>query len=197
VTVVEETRAVILAAGKQALLEVGYAGLTTRRIAEMAGVPLSQIHYHYGSRQNLILAVLADENRRLLERQTELYRADMALWEQWEQACDFLEEDLRSGYVRVLQEMVAAGWSNEELAAAVRSNLAGWFKLLAETAAAAAAQGVDLGPFTADEVAALAGTVFLGAETVILLGFDERELACRAALRKVGSLLRAAEEAAS
>ena len=30
-------------------------------------------------------------------------------------ACDFLEDDLDSGYVRVLQEMIAAGWSNKEL----------------------------------------------------------------------------------
>ncbi len=69
-TTATDTRTQLLAAGKSALLESGYAELSTRRIADAAGVPLSQIHYHFGSRQNLVLAVLADENARLLERQS-------------------------------------------------------------------------------------------------------------------------------
>ena len=105
------TRAVILEAAKEALLAGGYAGLATRRIAESAGVPLSQIHYHFGSKQGLVLEVLAEENRRLLDRQKEMYSSEMPLWKQWELACDYLDDDLRSGYVRVLQELMAAGWS--------------------------------------------------------------------------------------
>ena len=48
----------------------------------------------------------------------------MPLWQRWERACDYLDEDLASGYVRILQEMMAAGWSNPEIAAAVRRNCA-------------------------------------------------------------------------
>jgi AcrR family transcriptional regulator len=193
-TTTAETRAQILIAGKSALLESGYGGLSTRRVAEAASVPLSQIHYHFGSRQNLVLAVLEEENARLLERQTRLYGAEMPLWRQWEQACDFLEEDLRSGYVRVLQEMTAAGWSDEEIAAAVRENLSGWFELLADTASKVAPRLSGLGPLTPDEVAALIGAAFLGIETMILLGFDEETLPCRSALRSIGFLLRTMEE---
>ena len=193
-TTTAETRTQILMAGKSALLESGYARLSTRRVAEAAGVPLSQIHYHFGSRQNLVLAVLEEENARLLERQTRLYGAEMPLWRQWEQACDFLDEDLRSGYVRVLQEMTAAGWSDKEIAAAVRDNLNGWFELLADTASKVAPRLSGLGPFTAEEVAALIGGAFLGIETMILLGFDEEALPCRSALRSIGFLLRSMEE---
>lgn len=189
-----DTRAQILSAAKSALLESGYAGLSTRRVAEAARVPLSQIHYHFGSRQNLVLAVLEEENEFLLRRQAGLYGAEMPLWRQWEQACDFLEEDLRSGYVRVLQEMTAAGWSDEEVAAAVRGNLAGWFALLADTTAKLAPRFGDLGPFTPHEVATLVGAAFLGIESMILIGFDEEALPCRAALRSIGFLLRTVEE---
>lgn len=188
------TRAHILAAGKTALLDSGYAGLSTRRVADAAGVPLSQIHYHFGSRQNLVLAVLAEENALLLQRQSRLYGTELPLWRQWEQACDFLEEDLRSGYVRVLQEMTAAGWSDKEIAAAVRQNLAGWFELLAGTVSKIAPRFGDLGPFTAEELAVLVGTAFLGMETMILLGFDEDAMPCRSALRSIGFLLRTLEE---
>jgi AcrR family transcriptional regulator len=184
----------LLAASKAALLESGYAGLSTRRIAEAAGVPLSQIHYHFGSRQNLMLAVLAEENARLLERQSRMYAADTPPWRQWEQACDFLEEDLRSGYVRVLQEMTAAGWSDAEIAAAVRANLGGWFELLTDTVAKVAPRFGGLGPFAAEELAALVGATFLGVETMILLGFDEATLPCRSALRSIGYLLRSQEQ---
>lgn len=193
-TTTAETRAQILAAGKSALLESGYAGLSTRRIADAADVPLSQIHYHFGSRQKLVLALLEEENALLLERQQRLYRAEMPLWRQWEQACDFLEEDLRSGYVRVLQEMTAAGWSNEEIATAVRQNLAGWFELLTDTASKVEMRIGGLGPFTPEEVAVLAGAAFLGIETMILLGVDEATLPCRSALRTIGFLLRTMEE---
>jgi AcrR family transcriptional regulator len=187
------TRSLILAAGKRALLDGGYRDLSTRRIAEAAAVPLSQIHYHFGSRQNLVLALLEQENQRLLERQTRLYGSEKPLWEQWDQACDFLEDDLASGYVRVLQEMTAAGWSNDEVARAVREYLRGWFDLLAQTASTASDRAGGLGPFTPDEAATLVGAVFLGIESMILLGFTEAELPGRSALRKVGLLVKAHE----
>ena len=60
----------------------------------------------------MVLALLEAENRRRLARQTAMYAQDVPLWRRYEQACDFLEDDLESGYVRVLQEMIAAGWSN-------------------------------------------------------------------------------------
>jgi len=188
-----DTRDAILGAARARLLADGYANLSTRAVAEAAGVPLSQIHYHYGSKQQLILAVLAAENERLLERQARMYAGPEPLWRHWEMACDYLEEDLASGYVRVLQEMIAAGWSDETVAAAVRDLLGGWFRLLADVARRAAERGAGLGPFTPEEVSMLMGLPFLGAEGAILLGMDEREFPARSALRKIGVLIRDAE----
>ena len=65
-------------------------------------MPLSQLHYHFGSKGGLIIALFTEDNNRLLERQTEMYAQDKPLWQRYEQACDFLEDDLDSGYVRVL-----------------------------------------------------------------------------------------------
>ncbi|HKE74078.1 MAG TPA: TetR/AcrR family transcriptional regulator [Acidimicrobiales bacterium] len=188
-----ETRTRILEAAKTSLLQVGYAQLSTRVIAETAGVPLSQIHYHFGSKRGLVLELLEQENRRLLGRQAAMFDADMPLWKQWEQACDYLDDDLESGYVRVLQEMAAAGWSDPEIARAVGRDIRGWFDLLVDVARRAEERLGTLGPFRPEEVAALAGLPFLGAETVILLGLDDTELAARSALRKVGDVLRTLE----
>ena len=168
-----DTRLRILAAAKAALLDAGYASLSTRGIAVVAGVPLSQIHYHFGSKQNLMLAVLDMENQQRLVRQAAMYGSNLPLWKQWQQACDFFDEDPESGYVRVLMEMTAAGWSNPEIAGAVSAEAQSWFELLAEVAQRAAERFGSLGPFSPREVAALAALPFLGAEAIILLSLDE------------------------
>ena len=191
ITVTNTTRSEVLAAAKDALIESGYGQLSTRRIAEQAEVPLSQIHYHFGSKQNLILAVLEEENQRLLARQTEMYSSEAPLWKRWEQACDFLDQDIASGYVRILQEMIAAGWSNPEVAAAVRSYLKGWFDLLREVATSALGQIDGSAQLDPSDVAALVGAAFFGAEAMILLGFEER--GTRKALRSVGGVIRRLE----
>ncbi len=184
-----DTRSAILAAARGRLLAEGYANLSTRAVAEAAGVPLSQIHYHFRSKRQLILAVLDAENARLLDRQREMFDTPQPLWVRWERACDFLDQDIESGYVRILQEMIAAGWSDAEVAAAVRAMIGGWYSLLAEVASREVERGADLGGFTAPEIAALMGTPFLGAEELILLGVTETTLPVRSALRKVGRLL--------
>ncbi|HEX5013772.1 MAG TPA: TetR/AcrR family transcriptional regulator [Candidatus Limnocylindrales bacterium] len=189
-----DTRGTILEAARNVLLQDGYARLSTRRVAELADVPLSQIHYHFGSKQQLILGVLRAENARLLDRQAEMYAGPEPLWRQWERACDFLEVDLESGYVRILQEMVAAGWSDAEVAAEVRSMLGGWHRLLADVATRESERVGGLGPFTPGEIAALMGIPFLGAESSILLGFTEADLPIRSALRKIGVVIRQLEE---
>jgi AcrR family transcriptional regulator len=185
-----DTRSAILTAARERLLADGYANLSTRAVAEAAEVPLSQIHYHFGSKLQLILAVLAAENERLLDRQRSMFDTPEPLWVRWELACDFLETDVASGYVRILQEMIAAGWSDAEVAASVREMVGGWYRLLAEVARREQEQGVDLFGFTPDEVAALMATPFLGAEELILLGVREETLPVRSALRKVGVILR-------
>jgi AcrR family transcriptional regulator len=190
----EQTRLSILAAARDCLLAEGYAGLSTRRVAEAAEVPLSQIHYHFGTKQQLILEVLAAENARLLERQRGLFDGDQPLWRQWEQACTYLDDDLRSGYVRVLNELVAAGWSDPTLAAAVRELIGGWFRLLGDVANRVVDRGGDLGPFTPAEIGALMALPFVGAEPMLLLGFDDEAIPARSALRKVGAVIRLFEE---
>ena len=89
-----ETKALILDAAKTSLLEHGYAGMSTRKVAATAGVPLSQIHYHFGSKRNMIISVLEKENRRLLDRQARTFESETLLWRQWDEACDYLDEDL-------------------------------------------------------------------------------------------------------
>jgi AcrR family transcriptional regulator len=189
-----DTRTAILDAARRRLLVDGYGGLSTRKVAEEAGVPLSQLHYHFGSKQGLILALLEDENQRRLGRQQKMYAEDAPLWQRYERACDFLDDDLDSGYVRVLQEMIAAGWSNAELGDAVRELVGGWFALLAEVSREAEQRHGPLGPFPADEIGTLVGAAFIGAEALLLLGFDRELLPIRSALRRFSVVIKKLDE---
>jgi hypothetical protein len=90
--------------------------------------------------------------------------------------------------------MIAAGWSDPTLAASVREQLAAWFRLLTDVARREEARLGDLGPFTPEDVAALMGLPFLGAEAAILLGMPEEAVPARSALRKIGRLLRDVDE---
>jgi AcrR family transcriptional regulator len=184
----------IMEAARSCLLADGYAGLSTRRVAEGAAVPLSQIHYHFGGKRGLVLALLDYENRRLVDRQRTMYGEDAPLSKRYEQACDLLEEDLESGYVRVLQEMIAAGWSDSTVARQVLDLLQAWFVVLVDVAREAEDRFGSLGPFTAEDIAGLVGLSFLGGEAVILLGDEQWGRRARVWLRSVSELIRQYED---
>ena len=184
-----ETRARLIEAARECLLSDGHANLSTRRVADLAGVPLSQIHYHFGGRRGLVLALLAQQNEQLLERQETMYGADAPLWLRYEQACTLLRDDLDSGYVRMLQEMIAAGWADPAIGAEVTRLLRGWFDLLEQVVAEAADELGDLGPFSPRIVATLVGLSFMGGESMLLLQ-DSWADDVFAALEAVGTLLK-------
>lgn len=189
-----DTREQILRAARRCLLRSGLSGLSTRAVALEAGVGTGHLHYHFGSKRNLVLAVLDTENEGRLGRQEQMYGSDAPLWKQWEQACDFLEDDLSSGYVRILQEMIAAGWSEPDIAEHVRPMVSGWYDLLVGVAERAERELGGLGPFRPREVAVLVVDAFIGAESLLLLGASEPYMPHRSALRRMGGLIRAAED---
>ena len=193
-----DTRVILLEAAKKMLRQNGYAGLSTRAVAEAANVPLSQIHYHFGSKQGLVLGLFEYLNAQLLDRQNTVFGdTSLKLSEQWDRACDYLDDDISSGYVRVLQELIAASWADAAVAKVVRTALMGWNELIATLVRRAGAELGGLGPFSVDEAAALIALAFTGGESLYLLGLEKRGVPVRQALRRFGDLIRAAEGVSS
>jgi AcrR family transcriptional regulator len=185
----EATRSLILDAARDVLREHGYAAATMRTVAERAGVQLSLVHYHYGGKPRLLVAVLDRENERLLERQNALFTGNEPLADKWRTACLYLREDLRSGYVRILWELWAAGLSDPELAARWRDALAGWRDLLAGVVERWADEhGLEL-PLSPRALATLVANAFEGAEVEILAGVSEEEAPHHEALEAIGALI--------
>jgi len=187
------TRQKILEAARRTLLEGGTGGTSTRSVAERAGVPLSLVHYHFGSKHDLLAAVLEQQNDLLLERQRELYASPGPLSEKWRTACAFLDEDIRSGYVRVLWELWAAGLADEALAERWRAAMGGWRDLLESVYVAWAEEcQIDL-PLTPRAVAALVTNIFQGVEVELLAGVGEEQAPHREVLDAIGVLIQRAE----
>jgi AcrR family transcriptional regulator len=189
-----ETSTTLLEAAKKVLRQNGYVGLSTRDVAAAAGVPLSQIHYHFGSKQGLVLALFEYLNAQLLDRQNALFGdPTLTLSEQWDRACDYLDDDIASGYVRVLQELIAASFSDAEVAKVIRAGIMGWVDLIVEAARKAEHRFGGLGPLRPDEIGAFAANAFIGAESLYLLGLEKKGTPVRQSLRRVGDLIRIAE----
>jgi len=166
------TRDRIIEAAREVLVTHGHAGTSTRAVAEEAGVNLSQVHYHFGGRQGLLIEVLHRENEALLARQNALFSAPGPLSEKWRLACDFLDDDMRSGYVRVLWELWGAGLTDPELQAGWREAVMKWIELLESVFAAWIDDvGLEL-PITARVMTNLVGSVFYGVEVYRLGGIE-------------------------
>jgi AcrR family transcriptional regulator len=188
-------REALLEAARQVLHDRGYAALSTREVAAAAGVPLSQIHYHFGSKQGLVLALFEYLDAQLLERQQALFNdASLSLADQWDRACDYLDQDLASGYVRVMQELAAAGWADPAVGDVVRKSLEDWIGLVIGLARRFEEQHGPLGPLSAEEVGALVSNAFIGAESLVLNGLENTSrIPIRESLRRIGALIRTLE----
>ncbi len=104
-----------LDAAERLLITVGYANISTRRLAEEAGANHGLIHYYFGSMERLFARVLERFTERLIDRQRAMYAADIPFIEKWRTAMSFLDEDLENGYQKIWFELQALSWNRPEL----------------------------------------------------------------------------------
>jgi len=110
----EAAEEALLDAAERLLVDVGYAAITTRRLAAEAGVNHGLVHYYFGSNENLLVRALERFTARLVARQRELYAADMPFIEKWRQAMRFLVGDYVT-YEKIWLELQAMAWNDPEL----------------------------------------------------------------------------------
>ena len=121
----------LLDAAERLLVAVGYAGITTRRLAEEAGVNHGLVHYYFGSNENLMVQALERFTERLIARQRDLYAADAPFIEKWRKAMHYLVSEDR-GYEKVWLELQALAWNNAELRSRLAAVNAEWRMVLTD-----------------------------------------------------------------
>jgi AcrR family transcriptional regulator len=108
----QQTTVALMDAAERLLYEVGYAGVTTRAVAETAGVNHGLVHYYFGSMDELLTQTLERFVDQLAEALEGLY-ADPTLTfsEKWRLGSQFWVEEPTSRFPKILLELLAMGWN--------------------------------------------------------------------------------------
>ena len=121
----------LLDAAERLLVEVGHAGITTRRLADEAGVNHGLVHYYFGSIENLLVRVLERYTAAVTARQRAMYAADVSFIEKWRQAMRYLVAD-DVAYEKIWLELQALAWNRPELRERVAEVSDEWRAVLTE-----------------------------------------------------------------
>jgi AcrR family transcriptional regulator len=107
-----DTEQRFLDAAERLLVDIGYADITTRKLADEAGANLGLVHYYFGSMQELFLQVLERFTAQLITRQRAMYSAPGPYIEKWREAMRYLDED--RPYQKIWWELQAMAWNRPE-----------------------------------------------------------------------------------
>jgi AcrR family transcriptional regulator len=168
----EATRARIVQAAIETLQREGYAGTSARAIASTGGFNQALIFYHFGSVRDVLIAALD----RTSAARMDAYRAAVAeatdLVELTKVAGRIYREDLASGHVKVMVELIAGASSDPELAPAIVARVEPWIAFAKEQAARLGATSPLGSMAPPDDVAYGVVALFLGLELLSHLEGD-------------------------
>ncbi len=108
----QQATVALMDAAESLLYEVGYAGVTTRAVAEAAGVNHGLVHYYFGSMEELLTQTLERFVEQLAHALETLY-ADPKLTfaEKWRLGSQFWVDEPTSRFPKILLELLAMGWN--------------------------------------------------------------------------------------
>ena len=168
----QQATTTLLDAAERLLFEVGYAGVTTRRVAEEAGVKHGLVHYYFGSMEELLTQTLERLAQRLAAALEEHYaNPDLPFAEKWRIVSQNWIEQPASRFPKILLELTAMSWNHPELRQRI-SAVYTRFRVIFERYFGEAMREYDLDEsrFPLKVVAAAAGTFQLG---IIVEGLSE------------------------
>ena len=185
------TKARIVEAALETLREEGFAGASARAIARRGGFNQALVFYHFGSVTNVLVAALDESSaRRMAAYGSALDElSGSGLEELVVLAMGLYREDLASGHITVVTELIAGSLADPELKSAIASRVEQWVDL-AETAVAGALEGSPLGGIIPSrDLAYGIVAMYLGVEMLSQLqDDDERVNALFATTQAVGTM---------
>jgi AcrR family transcriptional regulator len=108
----QQATVALMDAAEDLLYEVGYAGVTTRAVAEAAGVNHGLVHYYFGSMEELLTQTLARFVEQLAQALEGLYAdPDLTFAEKWRLGSQFWVDEPTSRFPKILLELLAMGWN--------------------------------------------------------------------------------------
>lgn len=107
-----KNRGLLLDAAEQLMLEEGYAAVTSRRLANKAGLKPQLVHYYFRTMEELFLAVFRRRAEEGLQAQAQLLRLPQPLWALWRLGTD-------PGFTRISMEFMALANHRKDMRAEI------------------------------------------------------------------------------
>lgn len=116
----QQATGALLDAAENLLYEVGYAGVTTRAVAEAAGVNPGLVHYYFGSMEELLTQTLERFVDQLADALEALYDdPTLSFADKWRLGARFWVDEPTSRFPKILLELLAMGWNMPVLQARI------------------------------------------------------------------------------
>jgi len=110
------TKEALLDACEAVIIESGAASVTTRRVAGAAGVNQALVHYHFGSVDQLLVAVLHRVTERVIDQTKVAFDGEGAFIDKWRASIeDGLEDAVRRGWPKLWLEIMVLASNKPEM----------------------------------------------------------------------------------
>jgi len=164
-----DTREKLVSGAFEALRTLGYAGASSRAIGRIADVNPALVFYYFESVDDLLVTALSESSAERLSRYRAAVEAARSPSDLVATLAEIYRDDLATGHITVVSELVAASISRLELAERVTALMDPWIQL-AERAVQAILSESPIGEVASARSLARAGVVFyLGANLLAQL----------------------------
>jgi AcrR family transcriptional regulator len=126
------TKERIIQAALVTLKEMGFAGTSARAVARRGNFNQALIFYHFGTLDDLMLAALDRTSSERMARYREAIREASSLEAKVHTAAQLYAEDLQSGHITVISELVTGSLSRPGLGPEVVKRMEPWVQFAEE-----------------------------------------------------------------
>jgi AcrR family transcriptional regulator len=116
----------------ETLKEEGFAGTSARAIARRGNFNQALIFYHFGTLNDLLLAALDRTSAERMARYREALGTPGTIENRIRMATELYREDLRTGHITVISELIAGSLARPDLGPEVVARMEPWVELVEE-----------------------------------------------------------------
>lgn len=129
----QDTKDRIIEATLTTLKREGFAGSSAREIAKTGGFNQALIFYHFGTLKDLLLAALDRTSDERMARYRALLDQASSLSDLVDVSSAIFREDIDSGHIKVLAELISGASSLPELGPAIAGRIQPWIEFTERT----------------------------------------------------------------
>ena len=132
-----DTRSRIIEAALETLKREGFAGTSARAVARTGDFNQALIFYHFGSLHGLLLAALDHTSEQRMARYRAAVEGAKTLEELVDVASTVYREDLATGHITVVSELIAGSLAHPDLGPQVVARMEPWIAFTEDVIATA------------------------------------------------------------